>query len=690
MAVLRLEDGSVLTLGAVLARAGEGVIYEVIGRPEWVVKVFHADLKDLAAKRAKVAAMIASPPPGAVQADGFVVLTWPRHLVSGDDGTVGYVMSRVDTSNAVEIHTLSNPADRMKPLPSAPQWTPHASWHHLITVAANLCVAVEAVHQVDAVIGDFQERNILVNDTTRVTLVDCDSIQFTDQSGHQYLCGVGRPEFTAPELAGVNLSSTARDKPSDLFALAVHIHLLLMAGNHPFLRGHWTGPGDQPDALALARSGQWAGGPGSSLRTYPLAPPLDSLPYAIQQLFIRAFTEGAYNPAARPSASEWRQALQAVVVTTCPRGHQIPTELESCPWCAIDGERAARRDQRARAAAPTISYPAYGSTSTPTPPTPRPVASPQAARGRTPLVVALVVVTVIAAVAIGFALLGRGHEPEKRAAGTTPAGGAGNTTSAVTQACTLTTLSGTGSATMTPDGLSVNTTLDSSCLSTDTLTGSSVLVTVTAGSRDVASGVFNLNAHPIAPASGESRQQRFVFPAGMYWRVPETIGNASLRVEVSGFTHTADGASGRSDPIVASVPSAPANGDVESTAAAALQELVDADYSFVKGNLADRWIPQISSKRVGLVTDGITYANADILRNHLELRQRYENVRLVFSGRWTTFNGDNWWVTVVGAPFGDAAAANGWCDAHGIDSWNCFAKTVSDSRGPEGTTVIRK
>ena len=50
----------------------------------------------------------------------------------------------------------------------------------------------------------------------------------------------------------------------------------------------------------------------------------------------------------------------------------------------------------------------------------------------------------------------------------------------------------------------------------------------------------------------------------------------------------------------------------------------------------------------------------------------------------------NWWVTVVDAPSGDAAIANGWCDMHNIDSWNCFAKYVSDRVGPDGTTVIRR
>lgn len=287
------SDGTPIQLGPVLARAGEGTIYQVASRDDLVVKVFHPDLKDLSVKRAKVAAMTASVPTGAVQPDGFVVLTWPLDTVSGDDGTSGYLMHRIDTSNSVEIHTISNPAGRMNPLPSAPQWTPSATWPHLVNIAANLCLAVETVHGVDAVIGDFQERNILVNDTTRVTLVDCDSMQFTDRAGHQFLCAVARPEFTAPELAGVNLATTLREYPSDLFALAVHIHLLLMAGNHPFLRGQWTGSGDQPDAMSLAKSGWWAGGPGSR-----------------------------------------------------PRGHQIPEECDNCPWCHIEDTRAQRRTKR--------------------------------------------------------------------------------------------------------------------------------------------------------------------------------------------------------------------------------------------------------------------------------------------------------------------------------------------------------
>ncbi len=339
----RLSTGEPVRLAPLLASAGEGAVYGVSRHPEWVAKIFHPTLNGLASKLDKVAAMVRSLPPGTVQPNGFVVLTWPTELVFDDAGPIGYVMPRIDTATAVEIHTISNPVNRMDPLPSAPQWTRNATWEHLVNIAANLCLAVEVVHRVDAVIGDFQERNILVSDTTEVTLVDCDSMQFTDSSGRRYLCGVGRPEFTAPELAGLNLRDHPREQPSDLFALAVHIHQLLMAGNHPFLRGTWTGIGEQPDALSLARVGHWAGGPSSPLRTHPLAPPIGFLPQDVQRLFVRAFTDGAHEPASRPSAAEWRAALLRIRLARCPTGqHQIPVGA-ICPWCSIEAQRRARK-----------------------------------------------------------------------------------------------------------------------------------------------------------------------------------------------------------------------------------------------------------------------------------------------------------------------------------------------------------
>ena len=577
--VLRLDDGVDVELGSVLARAGEGTIYAVVGRDDWVAKVFHPDLKELHVKRAKVAAMTASPPSGAKQDDGFVVLTWPLHVIDGDQ--VGYVMPRVDTTKAVEIHSLSNPSNRANPLPSAPQWTKHATWRHLSTVAANLCFAVETVHRTDAVIGDFQERNILVGDTTRVTLVDCDSMQFTGGGGHQFLCGVGRPEFTAPELAGVDLAVTAREKPSDLFALAVHIHLLLMAGNHPFLRGQWTGAGDQPEAMTLAKAGHWAGGPGSPLRTHPLAPSVDFLPDRIQRLFTRAFTDGAGDPAARPSAAEWRTALHDLKVRECVRGHQIPVETEHCPWCRIDDERAARKAQRAAAGeaqkifkvspSSTASVKARGpSQSTPYVAPPRSTApAPSTSLGngaKIAIVVAGLAVALIAVIAIITALAGNDHPATTATATTTP-------------------------------------TTDNNIYDTTT-----ALTTTTPAPLD------------------------------------------------------------------------------EDSALNQLRQLAAADRGYVSTTLIDRWVPQLSSKRPGVVDDGIVYNNVSTLQEHQHLRQQF-GAQLLWAGDWSTFDEPDWWISIAPVGFENPQGALSWCLQNSFDADHCYAKLISTTHPVSGSTA---
>jgi len=340
-------DSVPIVLGPVLAKAGEGTIRMIEGRPGSVAKIFHPNLEGLPQKLEKVAAMVTSRPTGATQADGFTVLTWPTEMIRQNDAAVGYVMPRIDTTNAVEIHALSNPFNRSNPLAHSPQWPARANWKHLVTAAANLCVAVDVVHQADAVVGDFQERNVLVSDTCRVTLVDCDSMQFTDPAGQVHLCAVGRPDFSAPELLGQDLSTHARSRESDLFALAVHIYLLLLAGNHPFLRGTWLGTAEQPGPMTLAKSGDWAGGRNSRLQTHPLAPPVDFLPEELRALFACAFTSGATDPATRPTASQWHAALLGVDVGDCFQGvHQVPTGTRTCPWCAIELERSRRRKAR--------------------------------------------------------------------------------------------------------------------------------------------------------------------------------------------------------------------------------------------------------------------------------------------------------------------------------------------------------
>lgn len=128
--------------------------------------------------------------------------------------------------------------------------------------------------------------------------------------------------------------------------------------------------------------------------------------------------------------------------------------------------------------------------------------------------------------------------------------------------------------------------------------------------------------------------------------------------------------------------------DMEKISLTRLQNIADGDRSDVAVYLADRWIPQISSKRVGLVAKGITWDNRAILDEHLRLRNIYPDVKLLWSGDWSTYDGPNFWVTVVGLQSYNPYDVLDWCTEQGFDRDNCIAKLVSTTHPIEGSTKL--
>ena len=65
------------------------------------------------------------------------------------------------------------------------------------------------------------------------------------------------------------------------------------------------------------------------------------------------------------------------------------------------------------------------------------------------------------------------------------------------------------------------------------------------------------------------------------------------------------------------------------------------------------------------------------------------NVRLLWSGDWSVYRESDYWVAIYGQGFTTAAGANAWCDAQGFAADDCFAKRLSRTAGPAGTTEPR-
>jgi len=346
------STGGRLNLEKHLGDGGQGVVYSIKStKVDLVFKKFnaaslskHRDLQE------RLSTMVAHPPKGWCEPNSkHIVLAWPNDTVTCEGKFVGYTMPLIDTAATSELHNIANPSSRSEFQTS---FQSGFTWEYLVATAKNLSRAVDICHKAGVVIGDFNERNILVGADTRITLIDCDSMQLVNpDTGQQFLTPVGRPEFNAPELLSINAGKLLRSPSSDLFGLAVHIHQLLLQGEHPF-RGVWHGKGEKPLVTVLAKQGLWIHARNNLIKPRPSAVSIELLPPEILVLFRRAFVDGTKNPSLRPSASEWHAALTDLEcqLHACTKvaTHRYRKSLSRCPWCAHDKKITARANTQIR------------------------------------------------------------------------------------------------------------------------------------------------------------------------------------------------------------------------------------------------------------------------------------------------------------------------------------------------------
>lgn len=322
--ILTDERGRAISLGPELGRGGEGIVYEVEGRPDVVAKLYHRPLD--AARVAKLRAM-------AELSSGELrrVAAWPIATLAGAPGAMaGILLPRVVQHRP--IHHLYGPRSRLSAFPDA-------DWRFLVQVAANLARAFAAIHARGQVIGDVNQGNVLVAPDGSITLIDCDSFQI-DWHSRRFPCEVGVSTYQPPEFQDVpSFRGLARTPNHDGFGLAVLVFQLLMLGRHPFAG---TQAGAELTIERAIRGSYFAYGRNAatrSLRPPPLAPTLATLPPPVAALFESAFAPPASN-GVRPAAPTWASALDALAQATviCPRnlGHSFSRHLSACPWCDLE------------------------------------------------------------------------------------------------------------------------------------------------------------------------------------------------------------------------------------------------------------------------------------------------------------------------------------------------------------------
>jgi len=347
---LRLAStGQPLRAGKLVGRGGQGSVYEASGAGKVsgagvAIKIYTPE--ELGRRgmelQVKLHCMISRPPGNPTAGYQHESLAWPTDLVLDSRGHfLGFVMPLMDLSHSAPLHQIINPSERNHQDPASmglPGWLgAFNEWRRLVRVAANIAASTSSLHKAGYVVGDFNESNIFVTDRGLITIIDSDSMQVLGPNGQLFLCPVGKPEYTAPEV-----TENVRDRHADEFALAVHVFTLLMEGRHPF-SGIWNGRGEKPAQLQLARQGIYCLSEDKQLTLPKRAPDPTVLPTPLRNMFDAAFRAGVSDPAARPSAEQWQRALaeleKQLVDCTVRAQHQYPNHLHTCPWCSRDRTR---------------------------------------------------------------------------------------------------------------------------------------------------------------------------------------------------------------------------------------------------------------------------------------------------------------------------------------------------------------
>jgi DNA-binding helix-hairpin-helix protein with protein kinase domain len=318
------NSGEWIDLVKEINSSGEGKIYTT-NKSGFLAKMYHNPTPE---RSAKLQVMVNNPPDDPTLSQGHISIAWPKDLLQDSGGSIlGFLMPEI--KNGQTLINVYSPRYRKKKAPGF-------NWVYLHVTAMNIAFIMDALHKKNYVVCDIKQQNLLVQPDGRVSIIDTDSFQIRDPiTGKIHRSHVGSGEYTPPEMFNVDFTTVDRADLHDRFGLAVIIWQLLFS-NHPF-SGEWVGGGNQPNIDKLIHQGDWIYGKNSQLKPTPLSIPLNIVHPEIARLFRKCFDDGYRTSYARPSAADWKTALEKAIpeLTQCSsvNNHYYARSYTKCYWC---------------------------------------------------------------------------------------------------------------------------------------------------------------------------------------------------------------------------------------------------------------------------------------------------------------------------------------------------------------------
>lgn len=254
-------------------------------------------------------------------------LAWPLALVYDQNKKFqGYLMKKLDFKTYRPWADFAHTRERKK-------ITTDFDLRYAFTSILNFAKAVESVNNIGFFIGDLNESNAFVSTSAMVFLVDLDAGQITDSKGKTYVCSVGKPEYTAPEISYGALKDNPRTKATEVFALSIASWMMLTGGTHP-TDGIFKGKGDPPIAIEKIRQGIYPALLNNKGYDIPKRVPIEGIPTRIKKLFISTFS---IEPEKRLTIEQFIKVFENVnnnlVQCSKVKEHWYDKRDGKCGWC---------------------------------------------------------------------------------------------------------------------------------------------------------------------------------------------------------------------------------------------------------------------------------------------------------------------------------------------------------------------
>ncbi len=312
---LRTSDGTTITIESKpFAKGGEGTVHKIVAPAShtkfcaklYLPKVINAE------KQQKIEYMVANPPPETVTENQ--IICWPQAALFGSNKFVGFIMP-LAFDNSILLYELCRPKLSKK---HNHRWNKFnrntkQGFEARLKLCTNLAIAIHRVHSLqNYILVDFKPQNVLVTNSGKIAILDCDSVQISKDDKVIFPALVATPEYVPPESERLNPSKDKIHPSWDRFAMAI-VFYEIMFGLHPYAAtfgGKFIDINTLPGRI---REGLFAHGRNKQ-HLISLPPPhktFDYIPHNLKVLFQDAFDDDDL----RPSAETWGKAIVQELAT---------------------------------------------------------------------------------------------------------------------------------------------------------------------------------------------------------------------------------------------------------------------------------------------------------------------------------------------------------------------------------------